>query len=126
MNIFQYDVNHPTLIEPYETTCVCHGDTWLTNSFKLEHEVEHYRRLALQTEKERSRLYNLIDYYNGDPRLMVIRDRDLRRHHRWITAKDEELEKKDAHLQAQAMIMQQQARELFQREQVWYGMVRWV
>ena len=117
MNVFQYDANRPTLTEPYETKCACHGDSWLTNSFKLEHEVDFYQKLAIQKEKERVRLYNLINYYNGDPRLLVIRDRDVRRRHRWCVAKDRELEEKDAEIKAREAIVQQKEVELFQQQQ---------
>ena len=109
--------NPTTITEPYETMCDCHGDVWITNSFKLEHEVDYYRKLMLQKEKERAQLYNLIEYYNGDPRLLIIKDKDIRRRHRWCVAKERELEQKDAELQVKQAILHQQEVQLFRQQQ---------
>ena len=83
------------LVQPYETVCLCHGDDFHMESFRLEHEACHFKQLYDAKMKEYQRLYRLIEYYNGDPVLMTIRDRDLRRRHRWCTDKENELEAKD-------------------------------
>lgn len=104
-------------IQPYETRCVCHNDDWLTDSFRMEHETEHFRNLYQAAEKQRVRLFNLIEFYNGDPVLMMIRDRDIRRRHRWVTNKETELENKDEDLNQRAERIHRRESEVAQREQ---------
>ena len=88
-----------TIEQPYETVCSYHKDDWLNENFKLDHEAAHYRRLFQEKEKEYNKIYRLLSHYNGDPRLMLIKDQDIRRRHRWCTAKDKELSSLDAQLQ---------------------------
>ena len=88
-----------TIEQPYETVCTCHGDDWLHENFKLEHEAAHYRRLYQEKDQAYHRIYQLLSRYNGSPELMLIRDKDIRRRHRWCSTKDRELQALDVQTQ---------------------------
>ena len=105
------------LIQPYETVCICHGDDFHTESFRLEHEACHYKQLYDVKNKEYQRLYRLIEYYNGDPVLMTIRDRELRKRHQWCTDKENELEAKDLSIRNREQEVARREAAVREREQ---------
>ena len=87
------------IIQPYETICDCHHDEWLTEKFRFEHEANYYKEMYQIQNQNYQRLFRLIEHYNGNPIIMMIRDKDIRRRHRWCTNKEDELMKMDTRIQ---------------------------
>ena len=93
------------------------------NKISLESNLIGWRTYTLilqslmRKSKDHARLYRLLEYYNGDPRLMTIRDCDIRRRHRWCTNKEAELERKDEQLLAREREVHRREMELFRQEQ---------
>ena len=109
-------ISEERLTQLYETICACHQDDWHTDYFKMEHEASHYKKLFTEKNQQYDRLFRLIQYYNGDPLLMTIRDKDIRRRHRWCTQTERQFEEKDARSLQREIDVSRREAAVFQRE----------
>ena len=85
-------------MESPDNSCTCHGDKWLTHTLRMEHETTHYKQMLAQKEQDYRRLYELIEFYNGDPLLMLAREREIKKRRQWCMDKEMDLKREDVRL----------------------------